>query len=151
MSKQVLVKTWMGPVKTVKVNTPLRRAVEIMRQADVQCLIVLANNDIVGIITMGDIRAALPGDDTTRTIWDINNTWEHITVRQLMSDRVITIRPHANVVTAASVMLRNNVSRLPVVDRHGRLVGIISSFDIYRMLAQTRQDNIAHDEVVVTA
>ena len=134
MSTQHLVHHWMKPAQTVSTNTSFRRVLEIMEKTDTHCLVVIANDAIVGIITLGDVRAALPGDETTRAIWDVNNTWDRITVRQIMSDQVITIHPHADMAHAASIMLRHNISRLPITDRKGRLLGIISSPDIYRML-----------------
>lgn len=47
----------------------------------------------------------------------------------LMSAPVVTIRPEATVKDAATLMLQRNVSCLPVLDQHNRLVGILSHSD----------------------
>src|SRR6202047_1206409 len=51
---------------------------------------------------------------------------------QIMTRQVITIAIDAPIVDAANSMLRNHISGLPVVDKAGRLVGIISQGDFIR-------------------
>ncbi len=51
---------------------------------------------------------------------------------QIMSRQVITIDPDASIVDAIHTMLAHRVSGLPVVDRAGKLVGIISESDFIR-------------------
>ena len=51
---------------------------------------------------------------------------------QIMSRKVITIDPDASIVDAIHTMLAHHVSGLPVVDRSGRLVGIVSESDFIR-------------------
>lgn len=51
---------------------------------------------------------------------------------QIMSRQVITIDPDATIVNAVDTMLAHRVSGLPVVDRSGKLVGIISESDFIR-------------------
>ncbi len=53
-------------------------------------------------------------------------------VRDRMSQPVITISPKASLDDAASLMASEHISRLPVVDQRGRLVGIISEKQILR-------------------
>lgn len=43
-----------------------------------------------------------------------------------------TIRPDASVLDAAQLMLRNRISGLPVVDKDGQLVGIVTEGDLIR-------------------
>ena len=50
----------------------------------------------------------------------------------VMTVRVITIEPDATVQSAVKLMLENSVSALPVVDKAGRLIGIISEGDLVR-------------------
>lgn len=51
---------------------------------------------------------------------------------QIMSPRVIAIDPEASIVEAANLMLKHHVSGLPVVNRDGELVGIVSEEDFVR-------------------
>jgi CBS domain-containing protein len=50
----------------------------------------------------------------------------------VMARNVVTIRPEATVAEAAELMVKHDVSALPVVDAHNRLVGIISEADLIR-------------------
>ena len=50
-------------------------------------------------------------------------------VRELMSSPVVTVREQATAGEAADLMLKHQVSCLPVVDGKGRLVGIVTHAD----------------------
>ncbi len=53
-----------------------------------------------------------------------------MTVEDIMTRRVITVRPETSVREAARLMFTNHVSGLPVVDADERVVGIISDGDL---------------------
>ena len=48
---------------------------------------------------------------------------------QVMSRPVTTIGPHDTVEKAASLLLESNSSCLPVLDKHGKLIGILTHTD----------------------
>ena len=52
--------------------------------------------------------------------------------RDIMVTDVITVGPEASVRDAAKILLANRISALPVVDKDGLLVGIISEGDLVR-------------------
>ncbi len=51
-------------------------------------------------------------------------------VRERMTPSPITVAPDASVTAALRLMRESKVRRLPVVDHHGRLVGIVSDKDL---------------------
>lgn len=53
-----------------------------------------------------------------------------MTVEDVMTRRVITVRPDTPVHEAARLMFTNRVGGLPVIDASGRVVGIISDGDL---------------------
>jgi CBS domain-containing protein len=53
-----------------------------------------------------------------------------ITVRDIMTTEVVTITPQASIVSAAKLLLEKKINGAPVVDDHGRLVGIICQSDL---------------------
>jgi CBS domain-containing protein len=57
-------------------------------------------------------------------------------VRSAMSCNVVKISPSATVQQAAADLLRHKVSRFPVVDHRGALVGIISTTDIMELVTK---------------
>jgi CBS domain-containing protein len=50
----------------------------------------------------------------------------------VMSSRVVSIAPEATVLEAIELMLENRISGLPVIDRAGALVGIVTEGDFLR-------------------
>jgi CBS domain-containing protein len=60
-------------------------------------------------------------------------------VAEVMGEEVHTVGPDDTVETAATQMHEHNVSRLPVVDDEGHLVGIIARGDILRAVVQAGQ------------
>lgn len=55
-------------------------------------------------------------------------------VREVMNDDPVTVAPDATLETAATLLHEKNVSRLPVVDAAGKLVGILARADIVRSI-----------------
>ncbi|MFG1928603.1 CBS domain-containing protein [Cryptosporangium sp. NPDC048952] len=69
-----------------------------------------------------------------------------MTARELMTTPAVTVLPDATVVEAARVMERRSVTRLPVVDSVGELVGIVSRSDLVAVF--TRPDQEVRDEIL---
>jgi CBS domain-containing protein len=78
-----------------------------------------------------------------------------LTVSDLMTTAIITVRPDEAVREAHADMRMGAFRHLPVVDERGRLVGIVSDRDILRTLARPRDTTIAEimtrDPVTVVA
>eukprot|EP01023_Acetabularia_acetabulum_P047854 TRINITY_DN5046_c0_g1_i4.p1 TRINITY_DN5046_c0_g1~~TRINITY_DN5046_c0_g1_i4.p1 ORF type:complete len:404 (+),score=58.87 TRINITY_DN5046_c0_g1_i4:2777-3988(+) len=81
---------------------------------------------VVGVLTRKDIKKALK--KSTSCLGD--------PVSQHMSDKPVTVRPHAHIAEAAGLMLAYKVHRIPVVDSTGKLVGLISRTDVFRPLLE---------------
>jgi CBS domain-containing protein len=60
-----------------------------------------------------------------------------VTAADLMTSPAVTIGPDDTVEHAARLMYDRKVKRLPVIDEHGRLVGIISRTDVLAVFART--------------
>ncbi len=53
-------------------------------------------------------------------------------VRTIMSTRVTTVTQNQHVVDVLSLMERKRLQQLPVVDGSGKLVGLITSYDLWQ-------------------
>ncbi len=62
-----------------------------------------------------------------------------------MTDNVVTIGPNSTVQEAIEILLREKISGLPVVDEHGRLIGIVTEF---ALLAIAYSDEVRRDKVL---
>jgi len=57
-------------------------------------------------------------------------------VKDLMSKKVVFVREDIQIEEAAKVLIKNGIDHLPVVSESGRLVGIITSWDIAKSVAK---------------
>jgi len=57
-------------------------------------------------------------------------------IKEIMATKVITIGKDASIYEAARLLVEHNITGLPVIDESNRLVGIISEFDMLRLLAE---------------
>ena len=110
-----------------------------MKRYGIRRLPVVENNELIGIITIGDVREASPSDATTLSIWELNYLWAQLTVEKTMSRKLVTVKPDTSIIDAAQAMLDFKVSGLPVVDNGEQLVGILTESDVFRMLVKSRQ------------
>ena len=53
-------------------------------------------------------------------------------VKDVMTSPVVSIEPESSVLEAIRIMLQRHISGLPVVDKEGRLVGILTEGDFLR-------------------
>jgi CBS domain-containing protein len=70
---------------------------------------------------------------------DIVNSLVETRVGECMTTPVVTVGPDDSGRTAAEIMLRLHVSGLPVVDRHGLPLGVVSESDFHFADAATRR------------
>lgn len=143
MFENVMVKDWMtSPVYTTRPQTPISEAHQLMKEKNVRRLPVVRGDELVGIITIGDVREASPSNATTLSIWELNYLWAQLTVEKIMTTEVKTVTPDTPILDAAELMLEYKVSGLPVMDKDHKLVGIVTESDVFRMLVKSRRKEL---------
>ncbi|TWG97816.1 putative transcriptional regulator, contains C-terminal CBS domains [Nocardioides sp. J9] len=55
-----------------------------------------------------------------------------VRVRDIMSPQPVTVRADAPLATVARLLARHAITAVPVVDDHGRVVGVLSEADVLR-------------------
>jgi CBS domain-containing protein len=65
-------------------------------------------------------------------------------IRELMTDQVITVAPETPIASALRLMDEAKITAMPVLDRHGTLVGIVSEADL------VEEENLIGDRVPTT-
>jgi CBS domain-containing protein len=113
------------------------------------------NRRVIGVVSEADLLAkeALAGDHAAipAALTGILHHKEHqkaegLTAGDLMTHPAVTVRPDDSVEHAARLMYTLQVKRLPVVDRGGYLVGIVSRTDLLAVFDRT--DGEIHAEIV---
>lgn len=129
----MLIKEWMSkPVITIRHDESLNDADKLFRTRVISMLPVINNGDLAGILTDGDMKRAMPSDATTLDRFELPALLDSIKVGSIMTKPVITIPQDHTVDEAADTMLKKGISGMPVTDRSGDMVGIITKSDVFR-------------------
>jgi CBS domain-containing protein len=122
--KKILVKEIMRHdiLVTAKPDEKVIDAVEKMAKYKVGSVVIIDNGKVLGIITERDIINLVASKK------DLNEKLElH------MTKNPITIYFDENLEKAIQIMKEKNIRHLPVVNKEGKLIGMISSRDIIRV------------------
>jgi acetoin utilization protein AcuB len=111
-------------VQTVPLEMPASDAWEIMRRKRVHHLIVMNGREIAGVLS--DRDAAGRAGASVRA---------GRTVAELMSANVAVAAPTDTIRSVANLMRGRTIGCVPVVDK-GRLVGIVTLFDLLQLLGR---------------
>jgi len=145
-------------VISVAPDTTVRECIKLFRENNISGAPVLADRDLVGIITENDILSLLEIPEHTgywlpspleiievpvREIIERLELRDSVTedvgewrVDRVMKKAVHTIDGDSDIETATEHMIRHKVNRLPVVDATGQLIGIVTRGDIIRGIAE---------------
>jgi CBS domain-containing protein len=80
-----------------------------------------------------------------------------LTVQQVMEDTVFTVSPQTKGITIAEIMTERNFGSVPVVAEDRTLLGLVSEFDLLRVMDEGKdlrqlmaKDFMTHDVVTAT-
>ena len=117
-------------VKACVQHDSLNRAAQLMWENDCGAVpVVDSDSKVIGMLTDRDVCMAA----YTKGI-----ALSHAPVAAAMSRNVIVCNQGDNISTAAELMREHQIRRLPVVDEHRRLTGILSMGDIARETERLR-------------
>ena len=129
----MLIREWMSrSVITIDYNDSLNGAIKLFQTKIISMLPVLNNEKLVGILTDGDVKKAAPSDATSLDRFEMPSLMDKVKIESVMSQPVVTIQDDHTVDEAAAIMLRKGISGMPVLDKRGRIKGIITKSDIFR-------------------
>lgn len=132
-------------VVTIAPDTPLEQVVELLVEKGLKAAPVVQDGRVLGIVTGGDLLAraamglrislqrALPADVFSGQLEQL--AAEGKTAADIMSAPPVTIGEDELVTRAAALMAEKNIKRLPVLDREGKLAGIISRLDVLALVS----------------
>jgi acetoin utilization protein AcuB len=131
----MFISDWMTKkVYTVTTDDNISTAIKLLKEKKIKHLPVVKNDSaIVGILSDRDIKDYTPSKVTTFEIKELNYILFTTKIKEIMVKKVISAPPTMAIEEAAMVMYDNNIGCLPVVEK-GKLVGIISDKDLFRVL-----------------
>jgi acetoin utilization protein AcuB len=123
-----------SPVLCIDSQSTLPEADALMKRHNVRRLPVLDDRELVGIITLGDVRGALPSEVTSLNQSELGYLMEQVQVERVMRQPVITVQPQTRLADAARLMVEHRISGLPVVSADGVVIGLVTESNIFRIL-----------------
>lgn len=117
-------------IKTIQSKEQLFNVCRIMKDNRIGSVIVVdeSNSNPVGIITERDIVNNLSSPTANL----------QIQVKEIMSKPIVTIQETYSLIDALQTMQKNNFRRLPVTNKEGKLVGIVTDKDIFKTIINNK-------------
>ncbi|KRT55061.1 CBS domain-containing protein [endosymbiont of Ridgeia piscesae] len=101
----------------------VKSALQTMIHVETKCLLVKKRheNDEYGMVMLSDIAREVLAKDRAP---------ERVNIYEIMSKPVLTVSPEMDIRYCARLFARFDLSRAPVVEQHGEIVGIVSFTDM---------------------
>ena len=142
-------------VETIGPRRSLAELQKALLKANVGGLPVVESGQLVGMVSRSDIvrhlqyereramrriglppEAHLAADDAIDLGDVIGERLETIRVEDVMKREIISVSMDESIQAAATLLVNNHIHRLPVVVDQCRLIGLVTSHDIVRLVAQ---------------
>ena len=122
-------------VITISPDDSVSQLKEILRLNRISGAPVVRDGELVGIISLEDLIKALENGEI------------HSTVGEKMTTEVHTVFADESIIQAVNKFTRLGFGRLPVVDRQGQLVGMLTQGDVARGLLRQLEMDYHEEEI----
>ena len=122
----------------IDITATVAKAAKVMCQEGVGSVIILDHNKPIGIVTEEDINCKVVAKDLKPS---------KVHVNEIMSTPLITVSADKTSGDAARMMVKYKVRRLPVVDEHHKVIGIVTVRDL--LTVSTELNDLLEDLIVI--
>ena len=126
------------PVDSVEANISLAEAVAHFMEKGISRLLVTDNGKPIGVISLSDFVASIASEVKTK----------RETVGDVMSDAILVCRGKTSVVSAARAMTSAGWRSVLVVDVKGKILGVVSGYDLLRFVKEGVGENLIVRDVM---
>lgn len=123
------------PVITVLPTMPIMEALSLMKREHIRRTPVVKDGKLVGIVSDKDLLNASPSQATSLSAWELNYLISRISVRDIMTRKVLTVAEDTPIEEAARIMVDNKIGGLPVM-RGDDVIGIITETDLFKIFLE---------------
>ena len=121
----------------------VQNALTKSQQVDSGYILVGINEVLEGILSKSDIASAV--SIYLRPIFakwhtKLDDVTLNIRVKWIMTRPVHTVKPDTSLVSIIENMSRFGCKCMPVIDKQGKVIGLITVFDIFKMLLNSNHD-----------
>ncbi|MBI4351876.1 MAG: CBS domain-containing protein [Elusimicrobia bacterium] len=126
-----------GEIWSVTSASTVHSALQKMAEKNIGALLVIDDGKLVGILSERDYarKVALMGKVSKDTA-----------VREIMTERVLYVRPDESIEDCMALMTEKHFRHLPVIDGKGKILGMISIGDVVRIVISKQKFIIAQLE-----
>lgn len=116
-----LVSKWMHSKTEVLDDLTVKRVTEIMVERNIGSVIVVSSDGELGMVTERDImiKVIMKGLDPSKT-----------PVKDITSKPLLTIYDDETIWTAADILAKHHMRRLPVENKEGEIIGVLTTRSI---------------------
>jgi CBS domain-containing protein len=118
------LKNFITKTPPLNVNDTIERSLELFMMTGKHVLPVFYDGKLYGTITENDMI--------------LTSDFGHATVDQIMSGAIV-VEDQSTLSNALSKMRRYNISRLPVINSSGILIGIVTALDVVNLISVPRE------------
>lgn len=127
---------------TVEPHETMDKVKEIFSTSSIHHLPVVSAGKIIGIISKSDYLMLLHGFTLFKTVRSKeynDSVLRSLLVKEVMTKQVSTLGPDDSVEIAANFFLENLFHSIPVTDRDGGLLGIVTTYDLIKFAFGSRK------------
>jgi CBS domain-containing protein len=123
-------------VFSVPSTVTVYNALELMLEKSIGALLIVDNDNFVGIFTERDYarKLILKGKSSKETL-----------IREVMTEKPITVTPDTSIEECMQIMTARKIRHLPIMDE-GKLSGLISVGDVVKFVIEEQKSIIEHLE-----
>jgi len=121
-------------VITINVNGSMIDALKLLKQHNIRMLPVMEKGKLVGILSDLDVKRVSVSDTVPLDIHKLFYVISKIKVGKMMNKVPFSVPPDYTVEEAAEILLRNEISGVHVIDHQGKIVGVNTETDIFKVL-----------------
>jgi len=123
---------------TIGIDATVAKAAKAMCHDEVGSVIILDHNKPIGIVTEEDLACKVVALDLKPSTVHVND---------IMSTPLITVSAEKTVGDAAKMMVKHKVRRLPVIDEHRKVIGIVTVRDL--LAVSNEQNDVLMDLIEI--
>ena len=123
---------------TIDIDATVAKAAKAMCHDEVGSVIILDHNKPIGIVTEEDLACKVVANDLKPSTVHVN---------EIMSTPLITVSADKTVGDAAKMMVKHKVRRLPIIDEHNKVIGIVTVRDL--LTVSNEQNDLLMDLIEI--
>jgi acetoin utilization protein AcuB len=126
------------PVITVTPDMPINDVLAMFRKEHIRRAPVMKDGRLVGIVSDRDLLYASPSSATVLSVWEMHYMISKVTIKQIMTKKVLTVNEDTPIEEAARIMADNKIGGLPVMSSSGssRVAGMITETDLFKIFLE---------------